>query len=284
MMAVFKRENGEWIKKIAFKMTGGNWEQISSVEQGGGSETPTIPSVSTTFGENSWDVISQVSETISSQGMTSEQVSSTYGWNIGDKKSETLSTGEVIELQIIGINHDDKSDGSGKAGLTLQMVNCLNTTYKMRKNKSNAGGWGASVMKTSTLQTIKATLSQELQNVIKLVDKKSANGGGSNYSETITTSDDLFFLSLIEVFASASTGQSANGEGTRYEYYAINNSASACIKKYDKDADGIEETAVIWWLRSCAKSTSAFCTVSTKGINGSSPASTARGVSFAFCV
>ena len=39
--------------------------------------------------------------------------------------------GITYNVRIIGINHDDKSDGSGKAGLTFQFVDLLNTPYYM---------------------------------------------------------------------------------------------------------------------------------------------------------
>jgi hypothetical protein len=44
-------------------------------------------------------------------------------------------------MRIIGFNHDDLSDGSGKAGITLGMTHCLNTKYKM--NDSNRAQNGA---------------------------------------------------------------------------------------------------------------------------------------------
>ncbi len=39
--------------------------------------------------------------------------------------------GITYNVRIIGINHDDKSDGSGKAGLTFQLVDLLNAPYYM---------------------------------------------------------------------------------------------------------------------------------------------------------
>ena len=35
----------------------------------------------------------------------------------------------TYEVRIIGLNHDDKSDGSGKAGVTFQFVDCLVAPY-----------------------------------------------------------------------------------------------------------------------------------------------------------
>lgn len=236
------------------------------------------------FSENSPEIISTISAEISQQGLTSSQVAETYGWNIGDSTSITLSTGEKIEIRIIGINHDDKSDGSGKAGITLQMVECLATEYPMNSTTTNVGGYAASKMKTETLPTIKALLPQEWQDVIKLVDKKSADGGSSNYSKTLTLSEDLFLLAEIEVFGAITYAQDGANEGSVYEYW--NGKAAADrIKKYDKNADGVADTATHWWLRSAySASTLLFCSVSTDGKFGGSMVNYPRGVAFGFCI
>ena len=247
-------------------------------------EKPAIVA-SRVFAENSPSVISYVADEISSNNMTSAQVAETYGWNLGDKTSITLSTGENIEMQIIGFNHDNKSDGGGKAGITLQMVNCLATLYDINSDKTNAGGYASSKMKTETLPTFKATFPQEWQDVIKFVDKKSANGGSTNYSETLTTSDDLFILSQIEVFGmTVTTAQDHSNEGSVYEYWngKVN---SDRIKKYDSNADGVVDADTAWWIRSCNQySTNYFVSVSKTGANGTNLATNKIGISFAFCV
>lgn len=240
--------------------------------------------ISRVFSENTPEVISAISAEISAKNMTSSQVAETYGWNLGDTKDITLSTGEVIQMQIIGFNHDDKSDGSGKAGITLQMKDCLATLYSMNKSDTTAGGYASSVMKTSTLPTIKSTLPQSWQDVIKLVNKKSANGGGSYYSETLTLSEDLFLLSQIEVFGEASNAQDGVNEGSIYEYWNGKNDADR-IKKQDTNADGVSDTEIFWSFRSVRNNhTANFRGVYIGGTGSTVPASYSRGVSFAFCV
>ena len=238
-----------------------------------------------TFANNTPEQIAQVSALISYNNMTSEQVASTYGWNIGDTISYQLTTGENVEMRIIGFNHDNKSDGRGTAGITLQTVNLLRTKYSMNSSNTNAGGYPASKIKLQTLPAIKATLPQEWQNVIKMVDKKSANGGGSNYSEIVTTSEDLFLLSELEVFATVTKAQNGGHEGKAYEYWINNDSNPARTKKYDANNDGVPETGDMWWLRSSVnKYTDYFCIVSTSGGASYDDAKNARGVSFAFCI
>lgn len=241
------------------------------------------PVVDSTFGNNDWSTISQVSQTIASQNMSASDIYDTYGWSLGDTKSITLSTNEVIEVQIIGFNHDTlSSDHSSKAGITLQMVNCLATRYRMNSSNTNAGGWNASEMRTSTLPTIKALLPSDLQSVIKLVDKKAANGGGSNYSATVTSSDDLFLLAEIEIFGSVSYARDGSNEGIQYAYWTAHNIASDRIKYYDNAGT---QTATQWWERSSNSSYPAsFCGVSPNGSANVSSASSSYGVAFGFCV
>lgn len=234
--------------------------------------------------ENSWSTISAISAEISANNMTSEQVAETYGWNIGDVIDVLSSEGYIIPSYIIGVNHDELSDGSGKAGITFQTVNCLPKKYTMNSTKTNAGGWSASKMRNTTLPTIKATLPQELQDVIKFVDKKSANGGGSNYSETLSTSDDLFLLSEIEVSNSGVSSQNGANEGSVYEYWSPKG-LSGRIKQYDTDSDGVADTAIEWSLRSCRNfNTGRFNSIDTSGDVYRVDANTSAGVSFAFCV
>ncbi len=230
------------------------------VESSGGGEDLTFSRV---FSENSWSTISTVSAEISANNMTSSQVAETYGWNIGDTIDITLTTGEVIQMRIIGFNHDNLSDGSGKAGITLEMVSSLNTAYKLNSTET-VRPYTSTTMYTTTLPTIKATLPEKCQNIIKLVDKTTYG--------TIS-SMDLFLLSEKELTNSNSF--SSNSEGDVYEYW-----------KYKTSSDMIKHnTSTSWWLRT-SFSSKAQCIVNGTGVlyksNGN--AMTARGLSFAFCV
>ena len=236
------------------------------------------PRFSRTFSENTPEQISTISAEISANNMTSEQVASTYGWNIGDTISYQLTTGENVEMRIIGFNHDDKSDGTGKAGITLEMTHCLANTYKMNNSNTNAGGYPASVMKTTTLPSIKATLPQEWQDVIKLVDKKCADNGGSSYS-IVTSSEDLFLMSYFEII------EVEQPEGSKYEYYAKHTGQTPRIKKYDSNNDGVVDTAGSWWTRSPGASRTTDFKLIFFGGNGTTENASSFGyVSFAFCI
>lgn len=188
---------------------------------------------------------------------------------IGDRKTVNIG-GTNYQVQIIGFDHDDLTSG-GKAGITFQMVDCLNATAQMNSSNTNSGGWNSSAMR-SRMSTYLSQLPSALQSAIKTVSKKSGTGGGSS-SGTQTTSDKLFLLSEIEIFGK--TTYSVAGEGNQYEYYAAGNST---IKKVNGSANG-------WWERSpYSGNASDFCYVSSYGDATYNGASTSGGVSFGFCV
>ena len=194
-------------------------------------------------------------------------------WKVGDKKNITVN-GVTYAAQIIGFDHDTLTtvDGSRtKAGITFQLVDCLNTTYSMNGSNTNVNGWRGSTMRTSTMATLLNQLSSDLKSVLKFVNKVTSKG--DNQSGLETTSDKLFLLSEIEVFGA--TQYSYAGEGKQYEYYTAGNSA---IKKVNGSAD-------TWWGRSPRSgNTAAFCSVDVSGHADYNSATISSGVSFGFCV
>lgn len=208
--------------------------------------------------------------------------------SVGATRSYTLSTQEAMTDRIIGFNHDTltsstaygEATATGKAGITWQMVNCLATRYRMNSTATNAGGWNASEMRTSTLPTVKLTLPQDLQDIIKYVDKKAANGGGSNYSATVTSSDDLFLLCENEIFGTITYAQDGANEGTQYKYWAGKSANDR--KKYYDNAGTL--TVTIWLERSSnSNGTRSFCSVNASGNVSYDTANNSRGESFAYC-
>lgn len=58
----------------------------------------------------------------------------------GTKFSMKLTNGKTLEYKIIGINHDDLADGTGKAGLTF-LTTSTGISSCMNMEKVNAGDW-----------------------------------------------------------------------------------------------------------------------------------------------
>lgn len=243
-----------------------------------------VPRINQIFGKNTLETISEVSSQISANNMTSAEVEATYGWKLNDTLDLTMTTGEKIQFGIIGFNHDDKSDGSGKAGISLSLTHCLATQYTLNDVQSNKGGYVSTIMRNQTLPTIKATLPQEFQNIIKTVIKKSANGGGSNKTTVLESNEDLFLFSQVEVGVSAKTAAFKTSEGSVYEYWNTTDD-SRRVRLYDADGDGVPETYTNWKLRSCTDTAaSGFRGIRTNGSDVSLSATSANGLCFGCCV
>lgn len=219
--------------------------------------------VGATLEETSWDNIAIVSDF----GMAQNY------WQVGDKKNITVN-GVTYAAQIIGFDRDTLTTAEGsrtKAGITFQLVDCLNTTYPMNNSDLNNSGWSRSKMRTSTIATLLGQLSSDLESVLKFVDKVTSIGNKQSALET--TSDKLFLLSEIEIFGT--TSGSYAGEGEQYEYYAAGNSK---IKKIDGSAKS-------WWTRSPSSGGNVgFVAVGSSGSASSPAARKSYGVSFGFCV
>ena len=190
-------------------------------------------------------------------------------WKVGDQKAMTIGGTDYL-IDIIGINHDDYSDGSGKAPFTFQLHDCYGETKKMNSSNTNSGGWTSCAMRSTHLPAILALMPTEVQNGIREVNKLTS--AGSKSSTINTTADKLFLLSEVEIFGS--TSYSAAGEGTQYDYYKAGNSK---VKKRNGSAAG--------WLERSPDASNAtyFCRVNGDGNAGRGSASNARGVAFGFC-
>lgn len=217
-----------------------------------------------TVGQNlestSWADISSISEL----GLAQKYFA------VGDTKSIKVN-GVSYQVRIIGFNHDNLTSG-GKAGITFQMVDCLNTTYQMESSNINTNGWiNCAMRKTHLRSTIWGQLESSLKSVIKTVNKLASAG---NQSATIQTAQDtLFLLSEVEIFGKVTYSKA--GEGSQYAYYAAGNST---IKKVNGSAGG-------WWERSPSGSgATSFCLVTHGGGANYSGASGSGGVAFGFCV
>ena len=193
-------------------------------------------------------------------------------FNVGDTKPVTLTTGETIELQIAGFNHDTFSDGV-TAPVTFVMKNCLNTKAQMNSSNTNAGGYPASAMKTYVETNIYDKLPSDLKGLVAPVKKKWYTT--YNDANSLTEGNyNVWLLSEAEVFDSV-TQTIGNGEGTKYPIFTDNASR---IKK-------VNGTANNWWLGSCYRSDSSyFVRVGSGGGVGYSDADDSYGVAAGLCI
>lgn len=191
-------------------------------------------------------------------------------WKVADHKPMTIN-GVDYQVDIIGKNHDDYSDGSGKAPLTFQLHDCYGEVKNMNSWNSNATGWTRCDMRNTHLPAILALMPTEVQTGIREVNKLTS--AGNQNAAINTTADKLFLLSEIEIFGRISYSVES-GEGTQYDYYKAGNSKA---KSYNGSAR-------YWWERSPQRNISThFCIVDSAGNAVSRGAGYANGVALAFC-
>ena len=211
------------------------------------------------FANNTWEKIIE----------TCQNGNVPISWKIGDQKTMSIN-GKSYAIDIIGKNHDDYTDGSGKAPITFQLHEYYSATKGMYSSSSNSCGWTNSTMRATALADILKAMPSEVKSAVRQVNKFTSAG---NKNSTIqSTADKLFLLSEIEVFGT--TTKSVVGEGRQYAYYANGGSPDKASGTVVSD----------WWLRSPAiDSTAQFCTVDENGLLSSRNANVSECVSFAFC-
>lgn len=130
------------------------------------------------------------------------------------KFSVKLTSGKTLEYRIIGINHDDLADGSGKAGLTFEVTNTAMDEQRMNATYTNDGGWEKSEIRGRLNSgDLWSLLPAELQTKAKAVTKMTDNKGGGSAGAPSATNDKVFLLSMTEIYGDRQT------DGTQYEYY-----------------------------------------------------------------
>jgi hypothetical protein len=149
--------------------------------------------------------------------------------SVGDEKTVTLSNGEVITVVIYGFNHDNLSDGTGTAGITFGMKECLSNTMAWETNGSysNYRAYSKSSIRDTLINTYLPMLPTDLQELIKPVKKYSYYKEYYNSSAITDSVDDkLFLFSMNEILGTTkqlttSTGNlaSASSQEKQYEYF-----------------------------------------------------------------
>ena len=214
------------------------------------------PSYDPVFANNTWEQIIAACH--------NNEVPDT--WKVADQKPMTIDGSDYL-IDIIGKNHDDYADGSGKAPMTFQLHDCYKLKKAMYNTTTNSKGWSRCDMRETNLPIILKQMPTEVQSGIREVNKLT-----SERRTIVTTADKLFLLSEIEIFGSDEN--SGKGEGTQYNYYKAGNSK---VKNYI-------DSAIEWWERSPYNGNTRFyCCVNYKGASISRSANVVSGVPFAFC-
>lgn len=115
---------------------------------------------------------------------------------VGDTKTFASADGTVTyQVRIVGMGLDTKSDGSGKAGITVVLTKTGNAAVAV---ETFSGPWSSSGFRTLCRGTIYESLPSDLQAVIKTVTKRTQYKYEGVNRET-TLEETLFIPSLYEL-------------------------------------------------------------------------------------
>lgn len=187
---------------------------------------------------------------------------------IGQSRNISITGYGTFAFQLIGIGHDSLASGGTSKLLTFQSIDIV-CNHNMNSSNTTSGGWASSAMRTFMNGDLLSKFPQYVQDVIVEVKKPycATANGATQYSN-----DKLFIASEKEIFGTSSYGN----DGTQYEYWSINNTNNARIKK-------LNGSAQYWWMRSVRDSTT-FRNVYTDGSASSNGASYSGGCVPCFCI
>lgn len=204
---------------------------------------PKGPQVKSCLNDYSWEEIAQISKLISKKGDQNGVIGIAKKYHLctadgkldgTQTKDVTLSDGTQTKVMIMGFNHDDKSDGSGKAGITFifaddvakknmfERADLDNLFQEIQDDGSANISWENASLRSWLSDSFSSELPSDLREQIVSVDKADAvmpwvsytidsyYGGGigaelnddpdlMTTSTTITTSDKLWVPSFVEV-------------------------------------------------------------------------------------
>lgn len=144
-------------------------------------------------------------------------------------KNVQLANGTIVQARIVGVYADTAAAG-GMCGLTFLFTDPV-AQRSMNAEQTNAGGWGASNLRSWIETDGLALLPEDLRGNLVAASKLSNNQGrAADASAVSATSDTLWVPSLAEVYGAGAWygGDQAwcndvmNAEGNQYQLFAEN--------------------------------------------------------------
>lgn len=218
----------------------------------------------------SWKDLKAIADEIAAADSDEAALSIAKSYNLCDEdgsltkahyKTVELTDGSEAKAQIVGFNHDDRSDGKGKAGISFLFEGDI-AEHDMNGDGASTGGWEDSDLRSWLEKDGWDLLPKDLQKVIVEVSKKTNNAGVTSDVSSVTSTDDkLWIPSLVEIVGTASIDADDRGymismsdgneiykaEGAQYaafSSYDINNDDRAAIA--GRDADDQYWTRTSW--------------------------------------
>lgn len=225
---------------------------------------------SVAFADASWATIASISEA----GLASSMFA------IGDTKNFTCTTsGKTYNLtaRIVGFDHDDLADGTGKAGITCEVVNQLDVgeSAAWSTNTSSTSSWPSSKLYTNGQKNSYLYYESDLKSRIKKVLKPYYDIS----SGTIKTQ-----YALSWGFSMTELGYSHEGVAIEGERYAYFNADKQYAQNYNDMIRYANGAAKGYGSRSVYAGGNSVWSVSSSGGMATSSKTTPQNVYVGFCI
>lgn len=188
---------------------------------------------------------------------------------VGQTKKVEISGYGTFDFICVGVRHDEKSDGSGKAGFTFV---CQEIIYLKNFPGPNNVGWGNSAMRTE-FNNLKNSFETEASNAICEVKKTYKTA--YNNTGTPTSNDYVWAITDNELYGSKYWNE-YGPDGEQYDYFSDD---SSHVKKERK----FNGTNTRWYTRQPGASSGTWVYVDTNG-TWSHGSTGSFGVVPCFCV
>lgn len=227
------------------------------------------------FASYAWPELAEVSARIAAAPSAEEavRVAAECGVRVGDARAVTLDDGTQVTLTVAGLCHDERADGSGRAGITL--VTSPIALGVLGHDGGALEGWESSALRAWLATEGLGLLPDDLAALVAPVTKTTENRPAA-YASTDPflalgeTADALWLLSASEVcgpvtWVSDEYGSVPNAntdyvdhtaydavlsaEGEQYELFSARG-VSGARDAFPALAAEIGGSPCAWWLRS----------------------------------
>ena len=189
-----------------------------------------------------------------------------------------------LDLDIVEILRYELTDEPGKAANFLLVADNILTNHRMNPS-DNIGGWDKSEMRSWLNTTVWSYLPFKLRVMISTVNVWASSGGGTDsLDDMVCSKDNIFLLSIVDVYGT----QSPYIWNAEYGNVAQQRACTYFINQKVKYARNVIESdnGEYWWLRTPERDgdTSNFRCVYNYGNSYRNSAPNSFGVVFGLCI
>ena len=231
-------------------------EQTDTVEeQQQEEETPQVPGVEqkANLEDYSWDEIAQIAAAISAAESDERGFKIAKGYNVtepynlsgGGTKTLTFADGSTVTAWVAGFRHDDKADGTGKAGITF-----ITSATKFESDFDTSTGrpWVKSDVRDYLANTVLSEkFPQDLASKVVTVNKATVSKFGSTDPSVCTaTADAVWLPSAVEIVGTYPSFLSSKDEAYDALMKAEGNQYTLFFNPSDESLEGRDDSSKIF--------------------------------------